>query len=382
MAAENVFQENVDYLIEARKTLILVDKIKEELETQKIAAKRLKKTVETEHKAIEDEITSTLKRRKEEIAATYDKEIEVNRGKIKQIRAKRDKKKNQRMNQRMQEETYEVKEKNRQLVTEMRTKFKQAHLPKFCCHRWFYHIFLPETLCEYMVFFLVSALCLLAFPALFALVIGSNMDFSQMLSGKDVQNTVLHMVTLTALLSGILSAVCFFAYMLILKLIVMKHKDVLDEGKILLQRMKANQKNIKAIENFIYKEKDDSVYNLDHYDKKLEELEKEAVMIVEEKQNALNLFENETKNLITEEIHKRRMSKYNQMKEKERELDDYLNRLEEELQVNILTLSNQYEAYLGKKYVNRETLESLIKIMKSGEADTVSEAINCFKETE
>lgn len=87
MAAENVFQENVDYLIEARKTLILVDKIKEELETQRVAAKRLKKTVEAEHKAIEDEISATLKRRKEEIAATYDKEIEVNRAKIKIGRA-------------------------------------------------------------------------------------------------------------------------------------------------------------------------------------------------------------------------------------------------------------------------------------------------------
>ena len=159
----------------------------------------------------------------------------------------------------------------------------------------------------------------------------------------------------------------------------MKHKDVLDEGKVILQRMKANQKSIKAIENFIHKEKDDSIYNLERYDDKLSGLEKEAVKIVEEKQNALNLFENETRNLITEEINKRRMPKYNQMKEEERELDDYLNRLEEELQVNTLTLSNQYEAYLGKKYVNRETLESLIKIMKSGEADTVSEAVNFFK---
>ena len=141
MAAENVFQENVDYLIEARKTLILVDKIKEELETQRIAAKRLKKTVEAEHKAIEDEICATLKRRKEEIAATYDKEIDINREKLKKIRAKRDKKKNQRMNQRMQEETYEVKEKNRQLITEMKTKFKQAHLPRFCSNKWFYTIF-------------------------------------------------------------------------------------------------------------------------------------------------------------------------------------------------------------------------------------------------
>ena len=115
---------------------------------------------------------------------------------------------------------------------------------------------------------------------------------------------------------------------------------------MILQRIKANQKSIKAIENFIHKEKDDSIYNLEHYDEKLSELEKEAVKIVEEKQNALNLFENDTKNLIIEEINKRRMPKYNQMKEEERELEDYLNRLEEELQVNTLTLSNQYEAYL------------------------------------
>ena len=184
MAAENVFQENVDYLIEARKTLILVDKIKEELETQRVAAKRLKKTVEAEHKAIEDEVSSTLKRRKEEIAATYDKEIEVNRAKIKQIRAKRDKKKNQRMNQRMQEETYEVKEKNRQLMTEMRTKFKQAHLPRFCCHKWFYNLFLPENVLEYILFFVVSVLLVLGVPVLLSVLIGTHMDYTEMLSGN------------------------------------------------------------------------------------------------------------------------------------------------------------------------------------------------------
>lgn len=378
MAAENVFQENVDYLIEARKTLILVDKIKEELETQRVAAKRLKKTVEAEHKAIEDEVSATLKRRKEEIAATYDKEIEVNRSKIKQIKAKRDKKKSQRMNQRMQEETYEVKEKNRQLMTQMRTKFKQAHLPGFCCHKWFYNIFLPETALEYLLFFLVSILLILGVPVLVSLLVGSKIE----ISGTKLQNELSSVIVWATLLSSLFSAVYFFVYTLISKMVVMKHKDVLDEGKIILQRMKANQKSIKAIENFIHKEKDDSIYNLEHYDDKLSELEKEAAKIVQEKQDALNLFENETRNLITEEINKRRMPKYNQMKEEERELDDYLNRLEEELQVNTLTLSNQYEAYLGKKYVNRETLESLIKIMKSGEADTVSEAVNYFKETE
>ena len=382
MAAENVFQENVDYLIEARKTLILVDKIKEELETQRVAAKRLKKTVEVEHKAIEDEVSSTLKRRKEEIAATYDKEIEVNRAKIKQIRSKRDKKKNQRMNQRMQEETYEVKEKNRQLMTEMRTKFKQAHLPGFCCHKWFYNVFLPETVMEYILFFVVSVLFMLGVPVLLALLIGNNVDYCQMFSEKDFQESMFRSVVTATFFSGLFGIIYFFVYTLISKWIVMKHKDVLDEGKVILQRIKANQKSIKAIENFIHKEKDDSIYNLEHYDEKLLELEKEAVKIVEEKQNALNLFENDTKNLIIEEINKRRMPKYNQMKEEERELEDYLNRLEEELQVNTLTLSNQYEAYLGKKYVNRETLENLIKIMKSGEADTVSEAINYFKETE
>ncbi|MBQ3512972.1 MAG: hypothetical protein IJA32_04110 [Lachnospiraceae bacterium] len=382
MAAENVFQENVDYLIEARKTLILVDKIKEELETQRVAAKRLKKTVEAEHKAIEDEVSSTLKRRKEEIAATYDKEIEVNRAKIKQIRAKRDKKKNQRMNQRMQEETYEVKEKNRQLMTEMRTKFKQAHLPRFCCHKWFYNLFLPENVLEYILFFVVSVLLVLGVPVLLSVLIGTHMDYTEMLSGKTFQEAVSYSIVIAVFSASLLGVIYFFVYTLISKWIVMKHKDVLDEGKVILQRIKANQKSIKAIENFIHKEQDDSIYNLEHYDEKLSELEKEAVKIVEEKQNALNVFENDTRNLITEEINKRRMPKYNQMKEEQRELEDYLNRLEEELQVNTLTLSNQYEAYLGKKYVNRETLESLIKIMKSGEASTVSEAINYFKETE
>ena len=295
MAAENVFQENVDYLIEARKTLILVDKIKEELETQRIAAKRLKKKVEAENKAIEDEICATLKRRKEEIAATYDKEIDINREKLKKIRAKRDKKKNQRMNQRMQEETYEVKEKNRQLITEMKTKFKQAHLPRFCSNKWFYTIFLPETPIEYVLFFVVSILLMLGVPVLCAFAIGKTVDCSLIMKGKELKDAFSFSLIIGVSFASILGIVYFLVYILISKWIVMKHKDVLDEGKIILQRIRANQKSIKAIENFIYKEQDDSVYNLEHYDEKLSELEKEAVSIVEEKQNALNGLENDTK---------------------------------------------------------------------------------------
>ena len=286
------------------------------------------------------------------------------------------------MNQRMQEETYEVKEKNRQLITEMKTKFKQAHLPRFCSNKWFYTIFLPETPIEYVLFFVVSILLMLGVPVLCAFAIGKTVDCSLIMKGKELKDAFSFSLIIGVSFASILGIVYFLIYILISKWIVMKHKDVLDEGKIILQRIRANQKSIKAIENFIYKEQDDSVYNLEYYDEKLSELEKEAVSIVEEKQNALNGLENDTKKLIIDEINKRRMPKYNQMKEEERELEDYLNRLEEELQVNILTLSNQYEVYLGKKYVNRETLESLIKIMKSGEANTVSEAINYYKESE
>ena len=74
---------------------------------------RLEKSLEAEQKAVQDAISMTVKKRREEMESSYDSEIGKLQEKLKKIRARREKAKNQGMKDRIKEETVELHEHNR-----------------------------------------------------------------------------------------------------------------------------------------------------------------------------------------------------------------------------------------------------------------------------
>ena len=82
MAADNVYDEDQEYLIEARDTISELEDLKDKLEEIKLLQKKNKRAIVREERATGDEISATLKKRKEQIAASYDRQIDVNNSKI------------------------------------------------------------------------------------------------------------------------------------------------------------------------------------------------------------------------------------------------------------------------------------------------------------
>ena len=110
MAADNVYDEDQEYLIEARDTISELEDLKDKLEEIKLLQKKNKRAIVREERATGDEISATLKKRKEQIAASYDRQIDVNNSKIRQVQTKKDKKKSQRMEDRINKETADIRE--------------------------------------------------------------------------------------------------------------------------------------------------------------------------------------------------------------------------------------------------------------------------------
>lgn len=367
---DSVFNENVEYLIKAQECVRNLETLKAQRIQQANQEKKLKKNIAAEEKSIADEINSTLKKRKAEIEHSYDAQLDANLGKKKSIKAKRDKKKNQRMGQRVEKETADVKEENRQLSIEMKTLFKKEHVPVFCKSRLYYALFMPKGISEVIMMLVGIIIGIVGIPSgVFGILCATV--FKEPGSEPGTLITVL-------IFAGTIILV-FLLYFAVFNLTKVKHRDTLLEGRKIRDKIRANNKQIRAVKNAINKDKDESGYNLGKFDKRLQELDAESTKISKNKKAALTVFENETKQVLIDEINNRRIAKLEEMKAERRNLEGSMTSLDSQIQEQSLFITDQFEAYLGKDFCREDKLTDLIALMEEGSAETVSEAIAVYK---
>ena len=75
--------DNIAFLTEAREKLEELDLLKDRQRQLKADEARLGKLLENEKKAVNDNISATVKKRREEINSSYDKEIAKGQDKLK-----------------------------------------------------------------------------------------------------------------------------------------------------------------------------------------------------------------------------------------------------------------------------------------------------------
>lgn len=367
---ENVFNEKADYLIRAKEEVVKRDEMAAELEKMKAYQKKLSKNIVSEEKSIADEIAVTIKKRKQEISATYDGRLDDNRARKKKVENKRGKKKNQRMNARIEDETKHIRQSNRELEVELKTLLKKNKVPSFCSSKLYFLMFNPRGFGEMLGMFISMLVYLAGVPALAAILV--NKLFLE--NKKDV-NTAFWIV-LTVAIVVILQLIIYFA---IFNATKVKHADVLKQARSIKDKMKANDKQADAIKHSINKDKDESAYNLDAYDEKIANLEDEADNISDEKKEALKVFEEETKQLIIDEINGRRLQTLEDMKAEKKSLDEKITKGEKKYSEKVLQITNQYASFIGEDMCKEDKLNDLIAIMADEQAETVAEAINVYK---
>jgi hypothetical protein len=366
---DNVFYENVDYLYQVRTDLEAVEQLKKEMAEYRLQEKSLKKGIISEEKSIQDEINQTIKRRKNEIEREYDVQIDANKARSRSVNAKRDKTKNKRIGERVSIETAELVEESRQYQVEMRTLFKAKHLPSFARSGYFYCLYMPKKITEYLIMILTVLAVYAGIPSLIYIL-------SKQFFFKNNPN----MLTYGAVL--ITAAVLFvitLAYIIIFNLVKVRNYETLKEGRHIRDEIEANKRQMRAIKNKINKDKDDSQYGLDKYDDKLLELDEELDEISREKQDAMTVFENETKPVLIAEVNDRRLPIIDDMKARIDKLEDNIALLDEDIKNSSLAIANNYGAILGKEFCTPEKVDDLISLMEDGTADTVSEAIAAYK---
>lgn len=367
---QNVFNENEEYLISAKEEVTKRDQMAAELENMKSLQKKLTRNIANKEKAVADEISSTIKKRKQEISDTYDDRLDDNRARKKKVSNKRDKKKNQRMNERIEDETKDIRKNTRELEIEMKTLLKKNKVPSFVSSKLFFAMFMPRGIGEIGTMLLSFIIYFVGIPSAVMGII-----YQLVLSNKKDINMAFWCVLIVAIFVVIQLIIYFVVY----STTKMRHHDVVVQARSIRDKIKANGRQIAAIKNSISKDKDESRYNLDSYDEKLASLEDEADAIGAEKQEALRVFEEETKQLIIDDINGKHLQALEDLKEEKKELEDKIAKGEKMYSEKVLQITNQYASYLGEELCRQDKLSDLIAIMEDGDADTVSEAINFYK---
>ena len=121
------------------------------------------------------------------------------------------------------------------------------------------------------------------------------------------------------------------------------------------------------------------MYNLEKYDDEISQIEQELQQISSQKSEALNTFNTVTKTIISDEIINNNRDRIQALEEEHTRIESRLKEAQIHAKEQALLVTNQYETYLGKEFLQPDRLSELAKIIRSEQASNLSEAMAVYR---
>ena len=340
------------------------DELKLQEENLRDACESIEKDLEAENKQKNDAIALTIKKRQSEVTKTYDSEIEAGEAKLKKAGARREKAKSIGVKERITQETAALNAENRELAENIKTLFKNNNVPGICNTNLYYTIFFPHRFFDFVKLIILFAL-------IFALLPYGIYYF--MPYKKPIYLIIIY-VAIVLIFGGL--------YIAIGNATKLKHLDILLNGRRIRDEIDLNKKRIKTITKNILRDKNESRYNLAEFDDEISHINQELADTTMKKKEALQNFENVTKNIITDEITENARPRLEELIKRLSETKAKLRDTESKRKSKVLEITDNYEMYLGKEFLNEEGIDALAEIMAHGTATNISEAIDEYHKRE
>ena len=350
------------FLEDARQAVVELAEFEKQEETLAQEEKKRLRVLETERKAVADAVNSTVKKRRDEIEKSYDDELGKLQDKLKRTRTRREKAKNQGIKERIKEETQELHAHNRELAVRMRTLFQSDRVPFVCKSPLYYALYFPRGFKEFLTVLITFAICFLLIPCgIYKLLPEQKTLYLAMIYGVDV-----------VVFGGL--------YILIGNWTKDRHLAALQEGRSIRSLIAANNRKIAVITSSISRDRSEALYDLEKYDDEISQMEQDLEETAKKKKDALNTFENVTKTILTDEITSNSRAKLEQLKEGHQEVESRLHYTETVIKEKRIFITDTYECYLGKEFLNPEKLDALKHILDNSTAVNLSEVIAEYRE--
>ncbi len=362
MGEDNVLTAGLDLLYTMKENLLEMEGWQQKAESLTLEEDKLEKLIQAKEKAMADEINVTIRKRQEEVAFSFDEQIDKTRIRLKKVKTKRDKYKDTKMSERMDMETSELMEERRKLKMDVKSIYKVNQIPRIFNTKLFFSLHMPSEITDFLVF-LLSVVVIFTVPFCIFKLSPAEKETTFRL-------VMYYIITVAA---------AFGIYVLVHKKVKETHQTALKQVKAIRLKISANRKAIEVVKKSIKKDPDESIYGLDKFDEEMSKLDSDICDIAEEKKAALTIFENQTKKVIAEEIrsgYQADIDKYKQ--DYEKAYNDH-RAAEEKVKDFKLEISMKYEAYVGKEYMTIPMIDSLIDIINTGDALTIADAIKFYE---
>ena len=360
MAEQNILSADQSVLEQILSDINEYEENQERLEYISASIKDITKETDSTSKAMQDEISARIKESTDAICAGYDKAIDCDKDKIKQVQADRDKAKQQGMKERIQTETASLRQENKELASQIERAFIQENISKITNNTFFLALFLSRKLKDVLVYILFMLIMCGGIPAVL-----------YVLPFVPVWVPVVYTAVI-ALLFLIISRCVYIN-------LIMPHYNTIIAARDTKYRIRNNKKIIKKIRHSIKKDDNDAIYGLESFDHKINDLHDSIEKTENENQGALKEFEETVKPDILEEIQGRYVDKLELMNRELTKKKDEYTKLDDLVKQQRIYISSNYEAYIGKEFVDKEKLAELCNIMKSGACTTIAQAIAEYK---
>ncbi|MDO5408721.1 MAG: hypothetical protein Q4F28_15545 [Eubacteriales bacterium] len=354
-------EECLAFLGKAREALKELTALEEQERQLELEERRNSKALELEQKTVTDTIQQTVKKRREEINVSYDKEITRAQDQLKKARTKREKAKNQGVKERIADETSELHNYNRELRLQMKTSFRQNHVPGYCNTSLYYSLYFARWMKEFLTFLLFVAIVFAAIPWGIYMMIPERQPWYL---------AVIYVVDILVF-GGI--------YLKIGNVTKVRHMETLKEGRKILDQIHSNDRKIRVITSTIRKDRNESLYNLEKYDDEIAQFQQELNDVAAKKKEALNAFETVTKNILQDEIEHNHKEALDTLQAGYAQVKDQLRVTSAEVKNRRLDITDHYGTYLGKEFLDPAKIAELCTIVQEGKAANVSEAIDAYR---
>lgn len=322
---------------------------------------QLEKNLAAAKKRMADAVAQTVKQRREDIYADYDRESGRIQEQLKKMRGRREKAKNQGIKERIADETAALRNEIRDLRGQMKALMKQQHVPAYCRTKLYYSLYFPRRAKEYLAFLLFAVIVFLAVPGCVYLLIPER---------KLWQLFVIYLLDLIVF-GG--------SYIAIGNRTKLLYMETLRQGRSILDEIQANQRQIRRITSAIRRDRSDAFYDLERFDDEISRLQQELDELAVQKKNAVNTFETVTKNILTDEIEHNHQGTIDQLDGEHAQAEMELKVVRQQIKEKRLYAADHYGAHLGREFMDPVKIGKLCLIVQDGQAANVSEAIEVYR---
>ena len=321
--------------------------------------KQSEKAYSSMEKNVAEGITTALKKKKEEIAATYDRELSQYQDQIDVCKTERAKAKANAIAQRIQVETAPLNQQNQQLEAQIELKFKENKVPVVCKKRAISMLFFPKNSRDWTIDILVGVGLIFFIPLFFSLAISNRL--------------------VLAFTFFVYVGALFTAYLYLLHKYMLKFAGVNEEVEELRKQIRINNKNKQLMTNRIKKSQDETGYNLGSFDDKITGIQQVMQNTVEKRQEALENFESEIRHQITADITAANKDELlglqQEFESKRQELSDK----KEEIEQIEKQLKEEYEPVFGKDLLYKQRLNKFDSFCQENADLSLEEALTQYR---